>query len=35
MADRKYGCALVIEANGQLAGLFSTVDALRILAGGS
>lgn len=34
MADRKYGCALVVDPQGELVGLFSTVDALRILAGG-
>jgi acetoin utilization protein AcuB len=33
MADHKYGCALVVETNGKLVGLFSTVDALRLLAG--
>jgi acetoin utilization protein AcuB len=33
MADRKYGCALVTGANGEIVGLFSTVDALRVLAG--
>jgi acetoin utilization protein AcuB len=32
MADNKYGCALVIGSNGEIAGLFSTVDALRVLA---
>ena len=34
MADHKYGCALVIDPSGKLVGLFSTVDALRVLAGG-
>ena len=33
MADHKYGCALVVESSGELVGLFSTIDALRILAG--
>ena len=33
MADRKYGCALVVDDNGTLLGVFSTHDALRILAG--
>lgn len=35
MADHKYGCALVIEPSGKVAGVFSTVDALRVLAGGA
>jgi CBS domain-containing protein len=33
MADHKYGCALVIEPGGKLVGLFSTIDALHVLAG--
>jgi acetoin utilization protein AcuB len=32
MADNKYGCTLVTGANGEIVGLFSTVDALRVLA---
>lgn len=32
MADRKYGCALVLDPRGKIVGLFSTVDAMRVLA---
>ena len=35
MAEHKYGCALVIEPSGKVVGVFSTVDALRVLAGGA
>jgi acetoin utilization protein AcuB len=31
MADRKYGCAIVLEGD-QVVGIFTTVDALRALA---
>jgi acetoin utilization protein AcuB len=34
MADNKYGCALIVATNGEIVGLFSTVDALRVLAMG-
>ncbi|HKP59695.1 MAG TPA: CBS domain-containing protein [Polyangiales bacterium] len=33
MAEHKYGCALVLDPGGKIIGLFSTVDALRVLAG--
>jgi acetoin utilization protein AcuB len=32
MAERKYGCAVVIE-RGRVVGIFTTTDALRVLAG--
>ena len=32
MAENKYGCALVVDPSGAILGLFSTVDAMRILA---
>jgi acetoin utilization protein AcuB len=32
MADNKYGCALVVGSNGEIVGVFSTVDAMRVLA---
>jgi acetoin utilization protein AcuB len=32
MADNRYGCAVVIDAAGHLRGLFTTTDALRLLA---
>src|SRR5262245_49208102 len=33
MAEHKYGCTLVLDPGGKIIGLFSTVDALRVLAG--
>lgn len=32
MAKHKHGCVLVVDATGQLSGIFTTVDALRVLA---
>jgi CBS domain-containing protein len=34
MADHKYGCAVVTDGRGHLLGLFTTTDALRLLADG-
>ena len=31
MAENKYGCALVVDANEALIGIFTTIDALRLL----
>ena len=31
MAHKKYGCALVLDANDHLVGIFTTIDALRLL----
>jgi acetoin utilization protein AcuB len=33
MADRKYGCVVITGEGGELTGIFTTSDALRILAG--
>jgi acetoin utilization protein AcuB len=32
MAKHKYGCAIVLDANGAVAGIFTTIDAMRVLA---
>jgi len=32
MAEQRYGCAMVTDALGQVVGLFTTTDALRLLA---
>ncbi len=32
MAERKYGCAIIQEANNKIVGVFSAVDALRVLS---
>lgn len=32
MADRRFGCAIVLDDRGKLCGLFTTTDALRLLA---
>ncbi len=32
MADQKYGCVVVTDKHGAVAGLFTTTDALRVLA---
>ena len=31
MAERKYGCAVVIQANGKVVGIFTANDGLRVL----
>ncbi|HEX7476477.1 MAG TPA: CBS domain-containing protein [Polyangiales bacterium] len=33
MAERKYGCVVITGPGGALVGLFTTTDALRVLAG--
>lgn len=32
MAEHKYGCAIVQQDNGKVVGIFTAVDALRVLA---
>jgi len=32
MADEKYGCAVIVDARGQVIDIFTTNDALRLLA---
>ncbi|MGE0763638.1 MAG: HPP family protein [Bdellovibrionales bacterium] len=32
MADNKYGCTIVVDATGKVKGIFTTVDAMAILA---
>lgn len=32
MAEHKYGCAIVQQDNGKVVGIFTTVDALRVLS---
>jgi acetoin utilization protein AcuB len=32
MADRKYGCAVIVNRRGLVDGIFTTVDALQVLA---
>lgn len=32
MAEMKYGCAIICQDNGKVAGIFTAVDALRILS---
>jgi acetoin utilization protein AcuB len=32
MAKHKYGCAIVVDAEGAAAGVFTTIDAMRVLA---
>jgi acetoin utilization protein AcuB len=32
MAERKYGCAIVEQGNGKVVGIFTEIDALRVLA---
>lgn len=32
MAERKYGCALVVDESGKLVGIFTDNDGLRVLA---
>lgn len=32
MAEHKYGCAIVVQDNGKVVGIFTDVDALRALA---
>lgn len=32
MAERKYGCVVIIDSEGRLVGIFTTSDALRLLA---
>jgi acetoin utilization protein AcuB len=32
MADNRYGCAIVVDEHGTVCGLFTTTDALRLLA---
>jgi acetoin utilization protein AcuB len=31
MAEHKYGCAVVLQPNGKVVGIFTAVDALRVL----
>lgn len=31
MAEKKYGCALVVNSDDQLIGIFTTIDALKLL----
>jgi acetoin utilization protein AcuB len=33
MARKKYGCAIVADDDGHLLGIFTTIDAMRTLAG--
>jgi acetoin utilization protein AcuB len=32
MADHKYGCSVIVDEGGAVEGIFTTVDALRVLA---
>lgn len=32
MADHKYGCTVVVGPDGDVAGIFTTIDAMRLLA---
>ena len=32
MAEHKYGCTLIKQDNGKIVGIFTTVDAMRVLA---
>lgn len=32
MVKHKYGCAIVLDADGSVAGIFTTIDAMRVLA---
>ena len=31
MAEHKYGCAVIVQGNGKVVGIFTAVDALRVL----